>query len=112
MGNQQLMGLKIRRAVVPFTLRIRCSHLGYGKHDSTYHMLVFRDRLQKGNCDNQGSGSWQHGQIFRQKKLSELASLQGRFQELKISHIPRAQNKTVDSLVRTARFFHKSFSFY
>lgn len=70
-------------------------------------MLVFRNRLQRGNCDIKDPAAWPDFST----KLSELASLQGCFQEFKIFHVSRAHNKTVDSLARTAQSFHKSFIF-
>ena len=44
-------------------------------------------------------------------ELSLLAFLQERFQDFKIIHVPRAQNRKVDFLPRTARAFYKSLVF-
>ncbi|KAL0699808.1 hypothetical protein Bca4012_055930 [Brassica carinata] len=44
-------------------------------------------------------------------ELSELASIQERYQDFEIFHVPRIQNKTVDSLAKTPRAFHRSLFF-
>lgn len=44
-------------------------------------------------------------------ELSEVAAIQGRFQDFKIIHVPRGINKTADALAKTARVSRRNLIF-
>lgn len=93
--------------IISFNLRIRCSYLVNGEYDSTYNKLSFRDIVQEFNFDNH----WSDSMASFSTELSDITCLQERFQNFKIIHVSRAQNRTSDSLARTVRAFHNSLFF-